>query len=217
MKNTIIIVLILFGIDSIQFVAAQSRNDRNREKRDQKYETQQPLMETYELPCAMYDDDEWYVSTGARRIKVGGVGEKSITVYITDEINKHRQQMNSKLKGSYKAIIQDYFDQFDIDSKSSTASHIESAGTLIIDQMTNDMRTDCLEQSEIDDAGFQWYYMGMMAKKEKFLDEIVDGLQKSNLLTTDEKAKIRQNESALRESASRVFGWDKNNDSKDTK
>jgi len=198
-------------IGCIPFLMAQSRNDKNRDQREQKYGNQEPLHETFELPCMLYDDDEWYAASGFSRVKMGGDGERDFTVAINQLLQNCQQQLKMKIKGRYQAVIRDYFNQMDIDAKSSVGSHIESSGEMVIDQLIEDTRAECMEQTKIDEAGYSTLYMGILVKKAELVDKLVEGIQDSKDLSSDEKAKLRQDHEKFRESAFKVFDQDKKN------
>ena len=86
-----------------------------------------------EQPCQLYDDAEWFTATGVRRIKVN-----SLNTAPTALLRATQQQLRLKVKGVYKAVVRDYFDQMDADEGSYAVSHIESAGDFIIDQKINE-------------------------------------------------------------------------------
>jgi hypothetical protein len=201
-------IVLLLVVGNIDYMKAQSRNDRNRAAREKRYESQKPE-KTRELPCMMYDDDEWYVASGASRIKMGGDNGGLSTAAINKLLGECQQQLKMKLKGPYKAVIRDYFDQMDLDAQSTVALHIESAGEMVINQMLDDTMVDCQELGEVDDAGYAMLYMGIQIRKSDIVEGLVNGMQKSEGLSQEEKSLVRQNESALRESTFKEFDKDK--------
>ena len=208
-KNLFVATLLVFVTSHFSTLMAQSRNDKNREKREVRYDKEGPSeKKTKEMPCMMYDNDEEYVATGMMRIKMGGEGEKNMTLQFNKLLGSCQQQLKMKVKGRYQAVIHDYFEQMDMDAKSSAASRITSAGEMIIDQLLDDTREDCREIGEVDDAGFANIYMGILIKKTTLVEKLADGMQESNLLSSEEKEKLRQNESKFRESAFKVFDRD---------
>ena len=109
-----------------------------------------------------------------------------------------QQQLQIKFKGFYKRVAQDYSFQMDIDSKSSIASKIESAGDKIIEQVINDTESWCEEWGEMDEAGYQMFYMGIKIEKLLVIEQIAKGLSE------DEQLKVYINEQKFRESAFKV-------------
>lgn len=202
MKN---IAGLIICIVLAQIAFAQSnRDNRNNRMRDRESD-KQFIQETYLQPCQRYDDNEYYAASGFIRVKAGGEGEKDFTLLINKELNSLRQQVKSKVGGKYKSVVRDYFDQMDIDSKSTEASHIESAGEQIIDQFLNDTEEDCRELGPIDDSGFQNIYIGILVRKVELVEKLVDGLENNNSIPSNEKEQLRKNEDKFRESAFKAF------------
>lgn len=147
-----------------------------------------------EMPCQMYDDDEWFYATGMRQVKAN-----SINTAVTATLRATQQQMRQKLSSQYRAVTRDYFDQMDTEEGSYERSHIESAGDLIVKTMINDTYEVCRKNTDPDDNGNMIMYMTIKASKKKFLDTAV------NALTKDKELEVRFNEKQFRDSAFKVF------------
>ena len=206
LKSTVTLLLLIFAFSALSAQNSRhSRNDRNRDR-----EGKAVVMEaTTEQPCMRYDTDEYYAASGWARIKAGGDGERDQTLQINKLLGSTRQQLKQKIGGRYQAVVHDYFEQMDIDAKSSAASRITSAGEMIIDRMLNDMEEDCRQFGEIDEAGYRNVYIGILVLKTELVDKLINGMQQSKTLSSDEKEKLRENESKFRESAFKVFDQDK--------
>ena len=202
MKKVIILILCVIG--SQMMFAQGNRDGRNDRMRDREAKTQVKV-ETELQPCQRYDDNEYYAASGFIRTLAGGVGEKEFTLLINKELNNLRQQVKSKIGGKYQSVVRDYFDQMDIDDKSSAASHIESAGEQIIDQFLNDTEEDCREYGPVEDGGFQNIYIGILVRKKQLVDKIIDGIENDKSIPANEKEQLRKNEEKFRESAFKVF------------
>ncbi len=199
------IIVLCLGIIFSQAIFAQSNRDgRNDRMRDREAKT--PIkVETEVQPCQRYDDNEYYAASGFIRIKAGGDVEKDFTILINKELNSLRQQVKSKIGGKYRAVVRDYFDQMDMDAKSSEASHIESAGEQIIDRFLDDTEEDCREFGPVDDAGYRNMYMGILVRKKQLVDKLIDDLENKSNMPASAKEQLRKNEQAFRESAFKVF------------
>jgi hypothetical protein len=114
-----------------------------------------------------------------------------------------RQNLQQKIKGTLKQVTRDYFDQMDIDEKSTEASHIESASDYIVDQFMNDMYETCRKQTAPDAGGFVTMYIGVKISKKALIDNLCNGLSQ------DEKLKLRFDEKTFRDDAFKVFTQDK--------
>ena len=147
-----------------------------------------------EMPCQMYDDDEWFYATAMRQVKAN-----SFNTAATATLRAAQQQMRQKLSAQYKAVTRDYFDQMDTEEGSYERSHIESAGDLVVRAMINDTYEVCRKNTEPDENGNMIMYMTIKASKKKFLDNTV------NELTKDKELEVRFNEKQFRDSAFKVF------------
>lgn len=202
MKKIIALVLCVIVAQTIFAQGNRDgRNDRMRDREKDKNFTENTTIQ----PCQRYDDNEYYAASGYIRILAGGSGEKDFTLLFNKELNSLRQQVKSKIGGKYKAVVRDYFDQMDIDAKSTAASHIESAGEQIIDQILNDTEEDCREFGEVGQDGYQNVYIGILVRKAQLVEEIIDGLEKDSTIPANEREQLRKNENAFRESAFKVF------------
>lgn len=147
-----------------------------------------------EMPCQMYDDDEWFYATGMRQVKAN-----SFNTAATATLRATQQQMRQKLSALYRSVTRDYFDQMDTEEGSYERSHIESAGDLVVRAMINDTYEVCRKNTDPDDNGNMIMYMTIKASKKKFLDTAV------NALTKDKELEVRFNEKQFRDSAFKVF------------
>lgn len=194
--------LVIVGLQSLS--AQNNRSGRNDRMRDRENELRQ-TEETTIQPCMRYDDDEYFAGSGYTRVKAGGKDERDYTLVINKLLNNVRQQVKQKIGGKYKAVVRDYFDQFDYGDKSSAASHIESAGEEVIDRILGDTEEDCRTFGKIDDGGYQNIYIGILVKKTDLVDALLDGIEGNDDVPADIKQQVRQNEKAFRDSAFKIF------------
>ena len=202
MKNLTVVALIILGLGSMQIANAQSRRENRIIATEKRAEKNGVLdKKAKEQNCFLPDDDEYYTASGMMRVKMGGndMGEKDFTIQKNKLLETCQQQLQMKFKGSYKAVVRDYFVQMDIDSKSSVASKIESAGEKIIEQVINDTEAVCEEYGEMDETGYAMLYMGIQMRKSAVVEQIAKGL------SGDEQLKVRFDEEKFRESAFKVF------------
>ncbi len=205
MRTIRFLVISFLMIASVQSLCAQNnRSGRNDRMRDREKDLRQ-TEETTIQPCMRYDDDEYFAGSGYTRVKAGGEGERDYTLVINKLLNNVRQQVKQKIGGKYKAVVRDYFDQFDYGDKSSAASHIESAGEEVIDRILGDTEEDCRTFGEIDDAGYQNIYIGILVKKTDLVDALIEGIENDKEVPSDIRQQVRQNEKAFRDSAFKTF------------
>jgi hypothetical protein len=155
------------------------------------------LAEATEQPCQIYDDADWFTATGVRQVK-----SNNINTSATALLRSTQQQLRLKLKGLYKAVVRDYFDQMDMDEGSYAASHIESAGDYIIDQKMNETYEVCRKNTSADAQGNVMLYMAIKVSKKAIVEETVQ------TISDDKKMEVRFNEKQFRESALKVFEQD---------
>ena len=192
-------------IASLQSLYAQSnrsgRNDRMRDRESNLRQTEETTIQ----PCMRYDDEEYFAGSGYTRVKAGGDGERDYTLVINKLLNSVRQQVKQKIGGKYKAVVRDYFDQMDYGDKTSAASHIESAGEEVIDRFLGDTEEDCRTFGEVDDAGYQNIYIGILVKKTELVNSLLEGIEEDKDVPADIRQQVRQNEKAFRDSAFKIF------------
>lgn len=205
MRTVRIIVISFLMIVGTQSLYAQSnrngRNDRLREHENNLRQTEETTIQ----PCMRYDDDEYFAGSGYTRVKAGGDGERDYTLVINKLLNSVRQQVKQKIGGKYKAVVRDYFDQMDYGDKTAAASHIESAGEEVIERFLGDTEEDCRTFGEIDDAGYQNIYIGILVKKSDLVNSLLEGIEASHDVPADIRQQVRQNEKAFRDSAFKIF------------
>ena len=205
MRTIRFFVVSLLMVVGIQSLCAQSnrsgRNDRMRDRESNLRQTEETTIQ----PCMRYDDDEYFAGSGYTRVKAGGDGERDYTLVINKLLNSVRQQVKQKIGGKYKAVVRDYFDQMDYGDKTSAASHIESAGEEIIDSYLGNTEEDCRTFGEVDDAGYQNIYIGILVKKSDLVNSLLEGIQEDDDVPADIKQQVRQNEKAFRDSAFKIF------------
>lgn len=161
--------------------------------------------ETTSQPCWVADNDEYFAASGYFRIKYKGDGERDFTIEYNKQLNTLRQQVKMKIGGHYRSIMRDYFDQLDVDSRSSVASHIESAGEEAIDKLLNDSKESCRQMGQVDESGYRFIYMGITVSKKEIAQTIVEGVEESKDIPDNVKKEVRQNEAKFRESALKSF------------
>lgn len=208
MKRISYIVLgILFGVAFTPTANAQFDNELKNAnaKKVVNYANNDDDEETTSQPCWLADNDEYFAASGYFRIKAGGDGERDFTVEYNKQLNSLRQQVKMKIGGHYRSIMRDYFDQLDVDSRSSVASHIESAGEEAIDKLLNDSKEACRQMGKVDESGYRMIYMAITVVKKEIAEAIVDGVEESKEIPENVKREVRQNEEKFRESALKSF------------
>lgn len=148
-----------------------------------------------EMPCQSYDDEDWFYATGARRFEMNRISTTPAAL-----LRSTQRQLLDKLKGKYKQVTRDYFDQMDTEEGSYEREHIESAGEKVINQLVNETHEVCRKQSAYPDAeGKYTMYMSIRISKKEIVEKVVDEISE------DQQLKVRFNEKKFREDAFKVF------------
>ncbi|GEM_PF-3229009 len=151
----------------------------------------------YETQCTIYDDDQWYTAFNQ---KLGVEGDPQLANSL---LRTCQEQLKDKLAGKVQAITTTYFDQMDINEKSSAAEHIEGASQLSVEQFINETRECCRRQTiSYDLEGKIVLYMAIRVKKSDVLQVMEEAIQ------NDREARVRYNEKKFREAAFKVFEED---------
>lgn len=153
------------------------------------------LTATVEMPCQSYDDADWFYATGARRFEMNRINTTPAAL-----LRSTQRQLLDKLKGAYKQVTRDYFDQMDTEEGSYEREHIESAGEKVINQLVNETHEVCRKQTAYPDAeGKYTMYMSIRVSKKEIVEKVVDEISE------DQQLKVRFNEKKFREDAFKVF------------
>ena len=198
-------ILFVFGLTLS--ANAQFDNELNEvnKRRVVGYANNDDVEDTKSQPCWIADNDEYFAASGYFRIKAGGNNERDYTIEFNKQLNSLRQHVKMKIGGHYRSIMRDYFDQLDVDSRSSVASHIESAGEEAIDKLLNDSKEACRQMGEVDESGHRMIYMAITVSKKEIAQAIVDGVEEEKGIPENIKREVRQNVEKFRESALKSF------------
>ena len=149
-----------------QRLEAEREAERHAGKREQEYLRSQ---EANYAPCYEADTEEYFTGHQQRLMPLSYVSTQA-----TSLLRSAQQQLRQKIKGAYKQVVRDYFDQLDIDDKFTAASHIESAGEMIIDEFINNTQETCRKQTRPDASGKVTLYIGIKVSKEEIVRDIVN-------------------------------------------
>ena len=161
---------------------AEAEAKRAAEKAEQEY---LKSAQTYKLPCWEPDTKEYFTAQVQRVMPLN-----QVTIQSTALLRLAKQQMQQKIAGAYKQVIRDYMDQMDLDDKFTAASHIESAGEMIINQIVNNTEESCREMTRPDASGQVTLYLAIKVSKENLVKEILNNIpekEKKEVLTNEEE------------------------------
>lgn len=156
------------------------------------------MTRTVEMPCQTYDDADWFYATGVKRFTA-----KQTNLTPTTLLRSTRQQLLQKLQGKYQQVIDDYFDQMEVEDGEYARQHIESAGRQVIQQLINETYEVCRKQTQYpDNEGYYTMYMAIKVSKKEVVEKTI------NQLSNEQEMKTRFNEKQFRDSAFKVFEED---------
>ena len=161
---------------------AEAEAKKAAEKAEQDYLNS---TQTYKLPCWEPDTKDYFTAQVQRVMPLN-----QVTMQATALLRLAKQQMQQKIAGAYKQVVRDYMDQMDIDDKFTAASHIESAGEMIINQIVNNTEESCREMTRPDASGQVTLYLAIKVSKENLVKEILNNIpekEKKEVLTNEEE------------------------------
>ncbi len=121
-------------------------------------------------------------------------------VLQTSALTNAQNIVRQKMKHAYKGAIDDYSNYIGNNAGSDAQTHIERAGTQIIDAVINDTRaTSGPKFSAVDDKGDVTCFVGIRVYKKAIEDKIVEHVSK------DEELRIRFNEQEFRKKMDENF------------
>lgn len=154
-----------------------------------------PFGDTFEIPCAEYDTDDYFGATG-----IASGPKNRMDVLQTSALTNAQNIVRQKMKHAYKGAIDDYSNYIGNNAGSDAQTHIERAGTQIIDAVINDTRaTSGPKFSAVDDKGDVTCFVGIRVYKKAIEDKIVEHVSK------DEELRIRFNEQEFRKKMDENF------------
>ncbi|MCQ2077528.1 MAG: hypothetical protein MJZ20_10995 [Bacteroidaceae bacterium] len=152
-----------------------------------------------EMPCQMYDNDEWFYMTGNRRFDAA---HRNTAPRAT--LRATQAAMREKLRSRYQGVLHDYFDQMDAEEGSYEREHLESAGNLVIDQLVNETYEICRKETfEPDETGAYIMYMAIKVSKKAIVEDVI------NQISNEKELQVRFNEKQFRDSAMKEFQKEK--------
>lgn len=160
--------------------------------------SESPFGDVYEVPCAVYDNNEEFAATGIYR---GSMNQKG-------EVHKFALQnaqsiIRMKIKHAYKGMVSDFSSSTGNNSGNDIETKVAMAGDQIIDAVVNNTSECCVKFSSVGDDGHIECYVAIRIPKNDLSEKIAKEV--SNKLSDDEKMRINFNESQYREQMEKRF------------
>ena len=135
----------------------------------------------YEVPCAVYDDDEYFAATG---IASGPATQKGTLQRAA--LSNAQAIVRQKMQHAYEGVVKDFFEHIGSNKGSDVETQTIGGGNQIIMGIVNNTSHSCLMFSDVDAKGNIECYIAIKISKAKVTNVIADNMSKS------EKAEIRQ-------------------------
>ncbi|MDR1811084.1 MAG: hypothetical protein LBR34_11905 [Prevotella sp.] len=138
---------------------------------------------TYEAPCAMYDDNENFAATG---IASGPATQKGSLQLIA--LKNAQDLIAQKMQHAVEGEVKSFFES--VGSNQGTDVDAQTIGGInnIILGIANNTTQSCLRFSEVDDRGNIECYSGIKISKEKVANAVADNLSKNKKTEIRERA-----------------------------
>jgi hypothetical protein len=149
--------------------------------------------EAYELPCAAFDDDEWFVATGIAN------GPRARMDVLQGAVLANAQGMiRQKMQHAYEGIVSDYRQYLGNNQGSDSDINTEAGGDQILDLLVNETRVVCGPKfTEPDAKGHLNAYIGIKISKAEVANKFADKVE--TMVSASEKQRIEENKKNFRE------------------
>ncbi|MBQ6732515.1 MAG: hypothetical protein IJR06_05285 [Paludibacteraceae bacterium] len=157
-----------------------------------------PFGETYEAPCTVYDTNQEFTATGMFR------GSKNqMNVVQTRALQNAQQLVRLKVKHAYKGLVSEYSSSIGNNKGNDVEDKMEMACDKALDGILNDTKAECTRWGAVDEDGHLYCYMAIRISKRDLAEKATKEVK--NLLTEDEKDRIRFNEMNFRNEMNKRF------------
>jgi hypothetical protein len=158
-----------------------------------------PFGEVYEVPCNVYDDDDWFAATG-----IASGPRTRMDVLQMTALTNAQNMIRRKMKHAYQGLVKDYSNLIGNNQGTDADIHIESGGDQIIDAIVNDSRATCGPKFSAPDAKGQVNaYLAIKISKREVANKLADKVE--DMVSKDEELRIRFQESNFRDEMAKKF------------
>lgn len=146
-----------------------------------------PFDESFEAPCQVYDDDNYFAATGIYKGSMEQKGELQKFALVNAQ-----SICRMKVKHTYKGMVSDFSQSSGNNRGNDIETKITQAGDQIIDTVINDTQAKCVKYSAADAAGMIEVYVAIQIPKIDLAQKLA--YEVSKLLTDQEKTQINFHE-----------------------
>ena len=157
-----------------------------------------PFGDTYEAPCQMYDDDDFFAATGIYKGSMEQKGELQKFALVNAQT-----LCRMKVKHTYRGMVSDFAQSHGNNRGNDIETKISQAGDQIIDAVINDTQAKCVKYSGVGADGRMEAYVGIKINKRELAGKVADAVK--DALTDEEKTKIDFHEDEYRKQMEERF------------
>ena len=128
----------------------------------------------YELPCAIYDDDEYFAATG---MASGSAGEKD--KLQVNALKNGQDIIAMKLQHAVEGAMMSFYETESSNGNTDIDGQTTGGVNNIIMGIVNNTSHCCLKFSGVDEKGNCECYIGIKISKQKVADAVADNLSQS--------------------------------------
>lgn len=157
-----------------------------------------PFGDSYEAPCQVYDDDDYFAATGIYRGSMNQKGELQKFALVNAQTI-----CRMKVKHAYRGMVSDFSQSHGNNRGNDIETKITQAGDQIIDTVINDTQAKCVKYSGVGADGMIETYVAIKIPKKELAGKMADEVK--NVLTDEEKTKIDFHEDEYRKQMEERF------------
>ncbi len=146
---------------------------------------------TQEIPCAVYDTDEYFAATG---IYMGSSRQKGEC--INNALENAKQQVYAKYHHSYQGMVSNYSSSYGDNRGNDIKTKLQRAGDAAINAVLNDIQACCTQFSEVYEDGMVECYVAIKVPKTVLVEKTAEIVK--DVLTPEEKEAIDFEEFSFR-------------------
>lgn len=176
------VLMLLFAFFVTACASWQHKSDSNT-----RVNSTDPFDDSYEAPCQMYDDNNYFAATGIYRGSVEQKGELQKFALVNAQ-----DICRMKVKHTYKGMVSDFSKSSGNNRGNNIETKISQSGDQIIDTVINETQAKCVKYSTVDAGGMIEAYVAIKIPKIDLAQKLAYEVGK--LLTNKEKTRINFHE-----------------------
>ena len=128
----------------------------------------------FDVPCAVYDDDEYFAATGFARGSFARQGELQRLA-----LSNGQEMVAQKIRHAVQGQITSYFESTGSNEATDIDANTESKIVSDIMTIVNNTSHCCLKFSGVDEKGNTTCYIGIKVEKQVIADAVTENLSQS--------------------------------------